>query len=233
MAIRAPTSAQTARFSWTSTWFFFVFTITPTVTAVPTESINGSLCFRGSMICSLSAPTTRSMSVTSNFSRSHTGGSFPTSPATCPARASLFVSAGSSFVATPRRPPGAASVTRVLPALMEVIFVSTGSHFIRFSTWTCRPGRISISSPSCRMPRMSDPPMTPPFTSRQLQPGLLISNDRAMNSTGSISGFRAGSGTTRSRVWIRAPILIPFCAETGMMGAFSAIVPLMNRLICL
>ena len=64
IAIRAPGSAHTGRFKDISTCSFFVLVTTPTVTAVPTESISGSLCFNGSMASSLVAPTTLSMRVT-------------------------------------------------------------------------------------------------------------------------------------------------------------------------
>ena len=97
----------------------------------------------------------------------------------------------------------------------------------------CLPARrISIGSPSRRMPRMRDPPTTPPFTSFQLQPGLLMSKDRATSIIGSAAGSRTGSGMVISRACTNAPMLIPFWAETGMMGAFSATVPFTNALIC-
>ena len=74
--------------------------------------------------------------------------------------------------------------------------------------------------------------MTPPLTSRQFEPGLLISNERATSMTGAASGSRTGSGMVVSRASMRAPMLIDFWAETGMTGAFSATVPFTKALIC-
>ena len=60
-----------------------------------------------------------------------------------------------------------------------------------------------------------DPPTTPPFTSFQLPPGLLMSKERATSITGSAAGSRTGSGMVRSSACTSAPILIPFWARPG------------------
>ena len=91
---------------------------------------------------------------------------------------------------------------------------------------------ISIVSPIFRAPFFRAPPRIPPWRFFMFVPGLLMSKLRAIRK----SGFSDGSGfvifilISSSRILSR---LISCRAETGMIGASSAIVPLTNSLIAL
>ena len=91
---------------------------------------------------------------------------------------------------------------------------------------------ISIVSPIFRVPCFSAPPRTPPWRSFSFVPGLLMSKLRAIRN----SGFSFGDGFDVSILHSSLSTLsmLTSCnAETGIIGAFSAMVPFVNSLIAL
>lgn len=87
-------------------------------------------------------------------------------------------------------------------------------------------------SPTFNRPCFNAPPRIPPWRSSIFVPGLLMSKLRAIRNIGfSFFGVSAISILhSSSRILSR----LIFCsAEIGMIGEFSAIVPLTNSFICL
>ena len=80
-------------------------------------------------------------------------------------------------------------------------------------------------------PFKTEPPITPPFKLLISFPGRLISKDLAIKNWKSPS-LSTGEGIISSNALKTKPILAPNTAEIGIMGAFSAMVPLTNSLIC-
>ena len=147
--------------------------------AVPTLSINGSFVFSPSTACSDDMPTTRFRSSVLIESESDTGGSVPGFPAILPTSESDFVRLGSRPVPIATRPPGVASSSFNVPASNDRTVVTIGSQVTPLPDSTFLPGRISISSPTLRLPSMSEPPMTPPLRLVSFVPGTFTSNDLA------------------------------------------------------
>ena len=159
------------------------------------------------------------------MSCSHMGGSVPGAPTNDPERESDFVNEGSSLVPIAINPPGVATSTVVVPAWRPYTSAS--------STSVAMPGLISISSPTLSCPHNNEPPMTPPTKFSGAVPGLLTSKERAIYMRGGFSRSLGGVGMTVSTACINISIFTECIAETGIMGAFSAIVPLTNFFISL
>ena len=94
------------------------------------------------------------------------------------------------------------------------------------------PGFISISSPTFNFPFFKIPPKTPPFKFCIFVPGLFISKLLAIKKIGSVSvSFFGISNLQISSSSLS--MLIPCCAEIGIIGAFSAKLPFTNSFIIL
>ena len=106
-----------------------------------------------------------------------------------------------------------------------------GWHLIWFSLRINYPGLISTSSPTLKKPHIIDPPTTPPFNDSALSPGLLTSKDLMIIILGGMLNYLYGTGKYSQIYWIIHSILYFNCADIGIIGAFSAIVPLTNYLI--
>lgn len=87
-------------------------------------------------------------------------------------------------------------------------------------------------SPIFNVPDFRAPPRTPPCRFFNFVPGLLMSKLRATRNNGFSdgSGFEISTLHNSSRTLLR---FTPWIAETGIIGAFSAIVPFTNSLIAL
>ncbi len=203
----------------------------PTVVAVPTLNISGSVAQIGSTSALSLDPTTHLRRVVRILNSSQVGGSVPGSPATCPVSRSLLVIAGSSVVPIASSPPDVAFFFLFPPAMMLVIRVVIGTQLTLPICSTRRPGLISISSPVRNTPSEIVPPITPPFNLLGNIPGRLTSNDRATMRRDGLSGSVSGVGITSSSIWIKRSMLIFCCADIGTIGAFSATVPLTNSFI--
>mmetsp|Transcript_11030 Transcript_11030/g.39915 ORF Transcript_11030/g.39915 Transcript_11030/m.39915 type:complete len:220 (+) Transcript_11030:299-958(+) len=159
----------------------------------------------------------------------NTCGSFPTSPRTCPTRRSARVSVGSTVVPTPMRPPGTAYRSWFCSANSETIREEMLRHLIFPSaSLDTIPGRTSISWPTLRTPWRIDPPATPPCTSSTSAPGLFTSNDRITIMFAGDVKSRFGTGIFLQMYSHTTSMLYLSCAEMGMTGAPSAMVPWMN-----
>ena len=88
------------------------------------------------------------------------------------------------------------------------------------------PGRISISSPTLNLPWAMVPPIMPPSNSSIWVPGLFTSKERMMYMRGGLVSSLLGVGMISSMALSSMSMFISCCAEIGIMGAFSAIVPL-------
>ena len=130
------------------------------------------------------------------------------------------------MVATATKPPGFTSLTIPAPVPSDAISVLMGSYFPVFSFGN--PGLISISSPTLKVPCVMLPPMTPPFMSLTLAPGLLTSNDLNTCKMVLLDSSLFGVGTEDSIASINASTFNFECAEIGIIGAFAAFVPLTN-----
>lgn len=91
---------------------------------------------------------------------------------------------------------------------------------------------ISIVSPIFRTPCFSAPPSIPPCSFWIGVPGLFMSKLLATRNKGNSfsSGCVISMLTSSSRILF---MFTPWIAETGMIGEFSATVPLMNSFIAL
>lgn len=113
---------HTGIFRATSAESLLALLTTPTVVAVPTLSMSGSLLLISSTESSADDPTTRSRSTVFMLKSCATFGSSPGRPMTLPVSPSDFVMAASSPVPMAMRPPGRTLSTLLPPASSEVIF---------------------------------------------------------------------------------------------------------------
>ena len=155
-------------------------------------------------------------------------GKSPLRATTCPERLSEVVIDGSSIVAIPHRPPECMLSRSSPPPCMLFTVASIGSHVVLEPFSILRPGPMMISSPMSKFPSMILPPMTPPRSFVGRVPGLLMSNERATCMIERLCCERSGVGMVFSMASMRISKLTSWCAETGMTGAFSAMVPLRN-----
>mgnify|MGYP003963761695 CR=1 FL=1 len=91
---------------------------------------------------------------------------------------------------------------------------------------------ISIVSPIFRVPCFSAPPSTPPWRFFRDVPGLFMSKLLAIRKRGVSFSFGFDISILHNSFNILSR-LTPCIADTGIMGEFSAIVPLTNSLIVL
>mmetsp|Transcript_520 Transcript_520/g.1592 ORF Transcript_520/g.1592 Transcript_520/m.1592 type:complete len:264 (-) Transcript_520:323-1114(-) len=161
-----------------------------------------------------------------------TSGSLPTAPSTWPTNRSARVRVGSSRVPTPMSPPGTANCRSLCSAYRELILESKGTHLtVPSGRRDTIPGRISISSPTLRTPWRMEPPATPPLRSFTSSPGLFTSKERITIIVGVTVKSRTGTGIFLAMYSAITSMLYLSCADTGMMGALSATVPLMKALM--
>ena len=152
-------------------------------------------------------PTALSSKRTSKLISSVGSGSAPGFPTIFPTKPSDFVKEGSSFVPIASRPPGPASSTCLPPVIIDVISVVILSHSFFPPLSTLLPGAISISSPTTNFPCKRDPPITPPFKSFGLVPGLLTSKLLATYIKGSLLKSRCGVGILSCMACINTSML--------------------------
>src|SRR2546425_978707 len=108
-ATRWPGSATTGILRAMSARFSRADVTTPTVVAVPTDTISGSDVLMPSTLSSSGTPTTRSSRLTSTVIFIKISGRLAGGPTTRPTRPSAFVSTGSRFVPIAMSPPGRTS----------------------------------------------------------------------------------------------------------------------------
>src|SRR5216117_2370779 len=178
-ATRWPNSATTGILRAMSARFSRAEVTTPTVVAVPTDTMSGSDVLIPSTGRSSATPTTRSRRFTSTDIFIRTSGRVPGGPTTRPTRPSAFVRTGSRFVPIAMSPPGRTSFRAAPPLWRERTIVVRFFHSVRLPTVTCRPGEISISSPTFALPCIRLPPRTPPTIFSGGIPGWFTSKDRA------------------------------------------------------
>ena len=164
---------------------------TPTVVAVPTDTISGSEVLMPSTFSSSGTPTTRSSRLTSTDIFIRISGNEPGGATTRPTRPSAFVSTGSRFVPIAISPPGRTSFRVDPPVCRDRIVVVRFFHSVLFPSATWRPGEISISSPTFIRPCIKLPPRTPPTIFSGPIPGWFTSNERA---TYIFAGFDSSRG---------------------------------------
>ena len=183
--------------------------------------------------CSPSPATIVFIRLTSIEHSVRISGNSPFLARTCPERLSAVVMEGSRSVPNPHNPPAVIWSRFPPPPCMLVMVVSIGSQCDLFPFSILRPGPMMISSPSRKVPSTIEPPITPPVNFVGRVPGLLTSNERAMCMTARSSASRFGVGIVFSIASMRISRLTSWCAETGMIGASSAMVPLRKVLISL
>mmetsp|Transcript_7218 Transcript_7218/g.21664 ORF Transcript_7218/g.21664 Transcript_7218/m.21664 type:complete len:201 (+) Transcript_7218:228-830(+) len=158
-----------------------------------------------------------------------TSGSFPTSPSTCPTSLSALVRVGSTVVPTPMSPPGTAYWRAFCSANRETTLEKIGMHLIfPWASLVTIPGLTSISWPTLSTPCRMLPPATPPFRSSTPAPGLFTSNDRITIIWGGEVKSLTGTGIFFTMYSLTASMLYLSCAEIGITGLPSAMVPWMN-----
>src|SRR5438552_462014 len=227
-SIEGPNAAATGILRAMSARFSRAEVTTPTVVAVPTDTMSGSDVLIPSTGRSSATPTTRSRRFTSTDIFMRTSGKVPGGPTTRPTRPSAFVRTGSRFVPIAMSPPGRTSFRAAPPLWRERTVVVRFFHSVRFPTVTCRPGEISISSPTFALPCIRLPPRTPPTIFSGGIPGWFTSKDRA---TYIFAGFDSSRGLVGITFWIimsRTSRFTSWWALTGTIGEPSATVPLTN-----
>lgn len=192
MATRDPTSAQTGLRNAHLIKFLPSSLTTPTVAAELTFNINISPSLIGSTTSLSFAPTTLSNKCGSNFSSYQSGGASFGRTIMLPTSLSLLTTLGSSGVNIAIEPPGTAELTFSPPVMMLRIFACIGFQIFWFFSVTSYPGTISMSSPSLSVPSLMEPPKMPPTSFSGVVPGLLTSNERAMNIFGFALILRSG-----------------------------------------
>mmetsp|Transcript_236 Transcript_236/g.919 ORF Transcript_236/g.919 Transcript_236/m.919 type:complete len:354 (+) Transcript_236:200-1261(+) len=159
----------------------------------------------------------------------NTLGSLPTSPSTWPTSRSARVSVGSTVVPTPISPPGTAYLSWFCSAKSETMRLEMGVHLMRPSaSLLTMPGRTSIGCPTLSTPCRMDPPATPPWMSSTSAPGLFTSKLRMTIMWHGEMKSRFGTGIFPQMYSHTTSMLYLSCAEMGITGAPSAIVPWMN-----
>ena len=144
MATRWFFSAQTGIFSATSDSSPLALVTTPTVVAVPTDSMSGSLVLMLSTTRSSAAPTTRSSSLVFMMNLCSTGGNVPGLPTTRPVSPSDLVMDGSSLVPMAIRPPGFAVSRLASPAWSDSMVVVIFSQITSRRSRSCGRGDLDL-----------------------------------------------------------------------------------------
>ena len=103
---------------------------TPTVVAVPTDTMSGSDVLMPSTFSSSGTPTTRSSRLTSTVIFIKISGRLVGGPTTRPTRPSAFVRTGSRFVPIAISPPGLTSFRADPPVWSERIVVVMFFHSV-------------------------------------------------------------------------------------------------------
>src|SRR6266699_2792265 len=171
-ATRWPNSATTGILRAMSARFSRAEVTTPTVVAVPTDTMSGSDVLIPSTGRSSATPTTRSRRFTSTDIFMRTSGKVPGGPTTRPTRPSAFVRTGSRFVPIAMSPPGRTSFRAAPPLCRERTVVVRFFHSVRFPTVTCRPGDLDLL-PDLRLPLHQAAAENAPDDLLRRDPGLV------------------------------------------------------------
>mmetsp|Transcript_13089 Transcript_13089/g.31742 ORF Transcript_13089/g.31742 Transcript_13089/m.31742 type:complete len:363 (+) Transcript_13089:311-1399(+) len=196
------------------------------ISTSPLDSFATLPCF--SLPC-VRTPSNRRSKKKFTSSSVKTCGSLPTSPSTWPTSRSARVSVGSTVVPTPMSPPGTAYCSWFCSAKSDTIRLLMGVHLIFPSASLLTiPGRTSTSWPILSTPCRIDPPATPPWISSTSAPGLLTSKERMTIILAGDVKSRLGTGIFLQMYSHTTSMLYLSCAEMGITGAPSAMVPWMN-----